>query len=175
MVVFAITASFLYLKMLVERSFLSTVILPNAYTASAWQKWKLSCLVRCAAVLHPEFTIQGLLLIVPINTTAILPVEPLGGLSYKTLQGLDKKGAKGETDKKWNILHFSPLKRQCLVWIFLLYIYLKFRWKLSFRDTLDCLIFSLYCTLWHLKQIPWYVQNILVQFPRITTAYLWNN
>lgn len=58
---------------------------------------------------------------------------------------------------------------------FFLYIFLQFGRKLFFRDALACFIFSLYSSPWNLKQIPWYVQNFLVQFPRISIAYLWNN
>lgn len=117
MVALASIAPSLHLEMQVEKSFLSTVILPNACTASLWQKWKLSCLQRCAAVPLPEFRIQGLPLIMPINITTISPVKPLGGLPYKSIQGWDIKGAKGESWQERDLLHFSPLKRQFSEWM----------------------------------------------------------
>lgn len=111
------------------------------YTTT-WQKWKLSFLVRCAAVLHPEFRIQDLLLIMPINTTAILPVEPLG-LSYKSLQGWDKKEAKGENWQEKRYFKFFPFKKTMfrMNYIFLLHTYfynlgenyfLEIHWIVSF-------------------------------------------
>lgn len=108
MVALAITAPSLHLQVQVGKFVLSTVTLPDACTAPAWQKWKLRCLVRCAAVLHPEFRIQGLLLIMPINTTTILPLEPLGGLPYKSIQEWGKKGAKGESWQEKGSFTFSP-------------------------------------------------------------------
>lgn len=111
--------------------------------STAWKKWKLSCLVRCAALLHPEFRIQGLLLILPINTTTILPVEPLDGLSHKSLQGWDKKGAQGESWQEKRYFTFFPFKKAMFGMsdIFLFYTYsynlgenyfLEIHWIVSF-------------------------------------------